>query len=237
MAGVRSIVVPGWDGESSQHAIELAEKYPQLYAAVGIHPTAWQKQTKAEVDLIRTLSSHEKVVAIGEIGLDYYHEPLDKEAQHNLLKTMLNIATECQKPLILHSRESMTDILVLLKEWLKTTMPNRIPLGVFHAFEGNLSQAFESIEMGFLLGVGGPITYKNAALKREVFSQVPLNSILFETDAPYLSPEPHRGERNEPAFLSWVGSALAEMRGIAELELTEQIMRNSNKMFLQDRVN
>lgn len=236
LAGVGKIIVPGWDADSSQRAIFLAEKFPQLFAAVGIHPTEWQKTTQQEIDTIRAYAKHPRVVAIGEIGLDYYHSPLDKAAQRSLLLSMLNIADANQKPVILHSRESMDDILVLIKEWLNSHQKNGLP-GVFHAFEGNLDQAKESIQLGFSLGVGGPVTYKNASLKKEVFSKIPLENILLETDAPYLSPVPQRGKRNEPAFLRYISPILAELCTTSEEVILSQLLKNSTKMFLQDRTN
>ena len=236
LAGISKIIVPGWDADSSQQAVLLAEKYPQLYAAVGIHPTEWQYVSSEEVNKVRDLSTHPRVVAIGEIGLDYYHAPLDKIAQRDLLLSMLDIADVSHKPVILHSRESMDDILVLMQQWLKNH-PKWISPGVFHAFEGDLKQAQESIDLGFLLGVGGPITYKNAALKREVFSHIPLEKMLLETDAPYLAPVPQRGKRNEPAFLKYVVPELADLCTTSEEAISEQLMKNSTKMFLQDRTN
>ncbi len=237
LAGVRHILVPGWNGESSQRAVEMACKYPQILAAVGIHPTEWEHASRQEVDLIKQLAYHDKVAAIGEIGLDYYHEPLDKEKQKQLLESMLRIANECKKPVLLHSRESMSDILMLIETNQIFVGQKRDLMGVFHAFEGNLAQAQRSIDLGFVLGVGGPITYKNAAIKKDVFSKVPLDAILYETDSPYLSPVPMRGKRNEPAFLPLISQALSELRKIPEVKLSEQIYKNSNKMFLQDKPN
>lgn len=236
LAGISKIIVPGWDADSSQKAVLLAEKYPQLYAAVGIHPTEWQNVSSEAVNKVLELSSHPRVVAIGEIGLDYYHAPLDKAAQRDLLLAMLEIANDSQKPVILHSRESMNDILVFMQEWRKNHS-GTVPPGVFHAFEGDLVQAQKSIELGFLLGVGGPLTYKNASLKKEVFSHIPLDKVLLETDAPYLSPVPQRGKRNEPAFLKYVSPVLAELCTTSEVALAEQIIKNSTKMFLQDKTN
>ncbi|MEA5078398.1 MAG: TatD family hydrolase [Anaerolineaceae bacterium] len=237
LAGVGKIIVPGWDANSSQKAVQMAEAYPQIYAAVGIHPTEWEHFSEADNIAIRALSTHPRVVAIGEIGLDYYHTPLDKPAQKNLLRSMLNIADSAQKPVILHSRESMNDILVLINEWILANPHRNFLPGVFHAFEGDLKQANESIDLGFMLGVGGPVTYKNAQLKKEVFSSIPVERILLETDAPYLAPVPQRGKRNEPGFLKYVSPVLAELCTTSEAELLEQILKNSNKLFLEDRTN
>jgi len=237
LAGVGKIIVPGWDANSSQKAVQLAEAYTQIYAAVGIHPTEWDHISENDINTINALSTHPRVVAIGEIGLDYYHTPLDKPAQKNLLRSMLNIAYSVQKPVILHSRESMDDILVLINKWILANPHSEFLPGVFHAFEGDLKQANECINLGFMLGVGGPITYKNAQLKNEVFSSIPVEKILLETDAPYLAPVPQRGKRNEPAFLKYVAPSLAGLCTTSEIELSGQILKNSNKMFLEDRTN
>ncbi len=237
LAGVGKIIVPGWDASSSQKAVQMAEAYPQLYAAVGIHPTEWNHFSEADLAVIGALATHPRVVAIGEIGLDYYHSPLDKSAQKYLLRSMLKIADSAQKPVILHSRESMDDILVLMNDWIHDFPQRKFEPGVFHAFEGDLKQANDSINLGFMLGVGGPVTYKNAQLKKEVFSSIPVEKILLETDAPYLAPVPQRGKRNEPGFLKYVSPVLAELRTTSESELIEQILKNSNKMFLQDKTN
>lgn len=238
--GVQQIIVPGWNLESSYKAVELADKFPQLFAAVGIHPTEWRTASNSDIEEIQKLAQYKKVVAIGEIGLDYYHETDRQSEQKALLKAMLGIAKSIQKPVLIHSRASMPDLIKLINEWVNKFSelnPLKISPGVFHAYEGDLSQAIELINRGFKLGVGGPITYKNAVLKKEVFSQIAESSILLETDAPYLSPAPNRGKRNEPAFISIVGSTLAKLRNQPEDEFLKRIQQNSYKMFVQEIIN
>ena len=225
-AKVEYFLVPGWDVESSRLAISLAEKYECVYAAVGIHPNEFEKANLNSISEIAQLALHPKVIAIGEIGLDYYYDQDHKKEQGELLINMFSIADAVNKPVLLHSRESIKDLFQFIKSW-KTR--NRI--GIVHAFEGNLFEANEFISMGFNLGVGGPLTFKNANLKKEVFSNVPLEAIVFETDAPYLSPVPHRGERNEPSFLPFVFEYLSSLRNQEKDQLCECVYNNSYKMF------
>jgi len=225
--GVEYFVVPGWDVESSKRAIELSEKYPHILAAVGIHPTEWQKADQQAIEIINQLALHPRVVAIGEIGLDFHHDSEHKQEQGELLHKMLSIANQVNKPVLLHSRDSIQELISRLKEW-KTGKG----IGVLHSFEGDLEQAGILIEMGFLLGVGGPLTYKNSINKKNVFLNVPINSIVFETDAPYLPPVPHRGDRNEPAYLPLVGEELVRIRNMEYPLLLDSVYLNSTKMFL-----
>ena len=233
------MIVPGWNLSSSADAIHLAEAHPQILAAVGIHPTEWQTATKSAIDEIHRLAEHPKVVAIGEIGLDYHHEPDHKSEQVELLQAMLAVAQSTGKPILLHSRESLDDLVVLISRWLqdmKAANPIKKFPGIFHAFEGSFEQALEIIDLGFKLGVGGPLTFKSAELKRNVFLSIPEESIVLETDSPLLSPVPLRGKRNEPANLSYIGSALAQLRNQPKEEFLERNFQNSYKMFLKEIV-
>jgi TatD DNase family protein len=227
-SNVKYILVPGWNVESSRKAVELAEKYPQIIAAVGIHPTDWQMGDQNSVKEIEELALHSRVAAIGEIGLDFHHDPEHKEEQSELLIKMLAIAKKAKKPVLIHSRESVEILIGLLSK------AGNQYCGVIHAFEGNLSQAKALIDLGFLLGAGGALTYKNSMIKKEVFSQVPDETILLETDAPYLPPVPHRGERNEPAYMTLTADYLCSLREKSSQLLLNQIYQNGYKMFLQD---
>jgi TatD DNase family protein len=237
-SGVQYILVPGWDLASSQKAVELSEKYPLIYAAVGIHPGEVQNNTQILTTGILELASHPKVVAIGEIGLDYFRDAEHQFEQQALLLQMLSIASQTKKKVLLHSRNSMPDMIDVLTTWageLKTVGHTLAECpGVFHAYEGTRADATYLIEFGFKFGVGGPVTYKNAALKKEVFASLPVDHILLETDSPYLSPQGHRGKRNEPAFLPVVGEFLSEIQGQPKDELLLRIYENSYKMFIED---
>lgn len=228
-SSISSIVVPGWDIASSKKAIELSEKHPVIFAAVGVHPTEWQNIKPGDIDEIEKLAHHSRIVAIGEIGLDFFHDASHKTEQRELLLKMFRVADQVKKPVILHSRESIETLIVLLNDWKTRNCP-----GVMHSFEGNLQQAQELIKLGFLLGIGGPLTYKNSATKKMVFGAIPEEAIVLETDAPYLPPVPHRGERNEPGLLPLVAEELVLLRNAEMVQLLEQIYQNSYKMFLQD---
>jgi TatD DNase family protein len=237
-SGVKHILVPGWNLESSIHAVELAEKYEPIIAAVGIHPSDWQTLNNSTIVEIRKLSEHPKVAAIGEIGLDYYHDQDHRSEQQHLLQAMLEIAGETKKIVLLHSRESMDDIKALIINWMKELIRTNNPLskkpGIFHAFEGNLEDANELIPFGFKFAVGGPLTYKNSHLKASVFGSLPETFICLETDSPYLPPSGHRGERNEPAYLPQIADKLVELRVQKCSGFLNQIFENSYKMFLED---
>jgi TatD DNase family protein len=237
--GVEYIVVPGWDLESSRCAVELAEKYPQILAAVGFHPGEVQGNPQVSADGILELAHHPKVVAIGEIGLDYFHDNQHPMEQQVLLKEMLGIAQETKKKVIIHCRDAMHDMIPMLTSWVTElrleTHPLSVQPGVLHAFEGTLADAHQLIPLGFLFGVGGPLTYKNAPRKKEVFTSLPDELILLETDAPYLSPQGHRGERNEPSFLPLVAGELQIIRDESLEAMLQNIYQNSYNMFIKEK--
>ncbi|MHC1741070.1 MAG: TatD family hydrolase [Anaerolineaceae bacterium] len=223
------IVTPGWDVQSSAQAVLLAEKFPQVVAAIGIHPTECQKLSRDVYGEILRMAENPRVVAIGEIGLDFYHDPDHKTEQIELLHQMFLIAKTVNKPVILHSRESIDSLIDLLVNENDLTAK-----GIVHAFEGNLDQANVLFKLGYLLGVGGPLTYKNSTLKKLVFSQIDARAIAFETDAPYLPPTPNRGKRNEPSYLPLVSQCLCTIRSQNRDQLDHLIFQNSYKMFIQD---
>ena len=231
-AGVERILVPGIDVETSVRAVELAQQYPQVFAAVGIHPNSagdcWSQTAYSElVDLARD----PKVVAIGEIGLDYYREHTPADIQKNALEAQLDLATNRGLPVVLHHRNSETDLLQILQTWVDTgKAPNR--LGVWHSFEGPLSLASQVIGMGFYLGISGPITYKNAVEKKRIIKELPKNRILVETDAPFLTPHPHRGKRNEPMFVTLIAEEVARQFDLSLPEVWQITTQNATSLFL-----
>ena len=185
------VVNPGCDLPSSRTAVELAERYPYVYAAVGIHPSDCAGTGEAEYEALRELAKHEKVVAIGEIGLDYYWEDNPpKEFQQQVLRRQIELALELDLPVIIHDREAHGDSLAIALEYPALR-------GVFHCFSGSPEMAEELLKRGWYLGFDGPITYKNARRAPEVVAGTPLNRIVIETDAPYLTPVPVRGKRND----------------------------------------
>jgi TatD DNase family protein len=214
--GVDKIVVPGVDLESSTKSVNLANSHSHLYAAVGVHPEACCRYSASQMEALRHLAQDEKVVAIGEIGLDFHYQPMDVELQKSVFKEMLALASSVGKPVLIHSRDSMETVLQMVDVWvndLKKEINADLVLapGIFHAFEGDLDQAKKAVQNHFALGVGGPITYKNATLKHLVFSQIELEHLVLETDAPYLPPTPFRGKRNEPSHIKEIAEKLSEL--------------------------
>ena len=230
-AGVRAVVVPGVDVASSRSALALAETRPWLFAAVGFHPEDCAGCTDADFDAIRTLCAHEKVVAIGEIGLDYYwKENPPKEFQEQVFRRQIDLALELDLPIIVHDREAHGDSLRIVLDYPGLR-------GVFHCFSGSPEMAAELLKRGWYLGFDGPITYKNAKRAPEVAAITPLDRMVIETDAPYLTPVPHRGERNDSRYLPFVAEKLAEWKGVTTEEVIDATWRNGLRLFgLEGRI-
>lgn len=230
-AGVGLVVNPGCDVESSGAAVALAERYPHVYAAVGIHPGDCAGADETAFDAIRQLARHEKVVAIGEIGLDYYWEDNPpKEFQEMVFRRQIELALELDLPVIVHDREAHGDSLAIVLEY-----PNL--RGVFHCYSGSPEMARELLKRGWYLGFDGPITYKNARRAPEVAAITPLERIVIETDAPYLTPVPYRGKRNDSRLLPYVVEKLAEWKGVSAEELERVTWENGLRLYrLEGRV-
>lgn len=234
--GVNQILIPGVDLQTSQSAIELAEKYEFIFAAVGVHPNDAATWTEEVSSKLEEMAAHPKVVAIGEIGLDYYWNKNSLIEQRQILEAQLEIANRVQKPIILHSRQAILELMEIMVNWQKSLDAQGSLLakrpGVFHAFEGNMQQLDILFQANFLIGLGGPVTFKNAVEKHSVAQNAPLEAILLETDAPYLSPLPHRGERNEPAYIPLIADKIAVLRN-QPLDLIEKgTTRNADRLFL-----
>ncbi|MFA6849195.1 MAG: TatD family hydrolase [Selenomonadaceae bacterium] len=207
--GVTRIVNMGDDIESSARSVKLAEDYREIYAGVGIHPEKADKMLKSHDDLLAAWTQLPKVVAIGEIGLDYYYEKdaEKRELQKRVFIRQLDIARQMHMPVCVHNRDAHGDTLDILKREGKGI------LGVVHCFSGSWEMAKKLLRCGWYIGIDGPITFKNAAKLPEIIRQVPLDRLLVETDSPYLAPVPKRGKRNEPAFVYYVAKKAAELRG------------------------
>ncbi|HHB90547.1 MAG TPA: TatD family deoxyribonuclease [Anaerolineae bacterium] len=215
-AGVVAMVTQGVDLPSSRRAIALAERYPEVYAAVGIHPNDCADFQPSMLDELRSLAAHPKVVAIGEIGLDDYWKTVPMDQQIRVLRLQLDLAAALGLPVILHDREAHEPIMAELRAWVRERLPGtplaqRPPYGVLHSFSGDLAMAHEAYDLGFILGLAGPVTFKNARGLQVLARQLDPDRLMIETDAPYLSPHPYRGKRNEPARVKLVAEKLAEL--------------------------
>ncbi len=234
-AGVYPILNPGIDLETSRAAIKLAEANPNVYAAVGVHPNDGQAWTDSTIKELRNLARHPKVVAIGEIGLDYYRDRTPHNLQMQIFRAQLALASEVNLPVIIHSRQAGTDVLTVLTQWYSALARHDSPLadrpGVLHSFEGDLETAQRAIDMRFYIGVTGPLTYQNAPERRALFSILPIERILTETDSPFLAPHPYRGQRNEPAFIRVIAEALSSTQNLPLSTVAETTSANAARLF------
>ena len=224
-AGVRALVNPGIDLAHSRSAIALARRVPGVFAAVGIHPTSSGEFTQADIDSLRTLASEQGVVAIGEIGLDYYWKDVPPARQQAAFEAQLALAAELGLPVIIHSRDANDAVAATLRAWVAGThfrtsaLARRPYAGVLHAYSGDAALAEEAYGWGFVLGLGGPVTFRNAHALQALVPVLRLDRLMLETDAPYLTPHPHRGKRNEPAYVALVCGALAQLYALPEAEV------------------
>lgn len=221
-AGIDIIVNIGFNRKTIPSTMALAEQYPYIYAAVGWHPTD-AEDMKLEEDLawIEELCSHPKVVAIGEIGLDYYWDT-PREIQHIVFREQIRLARRLRKPIVIHNRDAHEDVVRILREEKAEETG-----GIMHCFSGSWETAKRCLDMNFDISFGGPVTFKNARVPKEVLARVPNDRILLETDCPYLAPHPHRGKRNESAYVSLVAEAAAEIKGISVSEMGEITSANA----------
>ena len=224
-AGVGLVVDPGCDVASSREAVALAERFDHVYAAVGIHPEDCDGCTDADFDVIRELCRREKVVAVGEIGLDYYwKENPPRDFQEQVFRRQIELALELDLPVIIHDREAHGDSLRIVLDYPGLR-------GVFHCFSGSPEMAQELLKRGWYLGFDGPITYKNAKRAPEVAAITPLDRIVSATDAPYMAPVPFRGKRNDSRLLPYVVEKLAEWKGVTPEEMTDITWQNGKRLF------
>ncbi len=220
------VVNIGCNLEDCPRTVALAEQYDKVYAAVGLHPEDVKTYTPEGWDMICRLAEHPKVVGIGETGLDYYWDTSTKDAQKVLFEQHIDLAKQLHKPLVIHDREAHGDTL----EILKRTNAKEVG-GILHAFSGSVEMAMEVIKMGFYIGLGGPVTFKNARKAVEVAQAIPLEYLVIETDCPYMAPVPFRGKRNEPMLVQHTAAKIAELRGITTEELIEATYQNGKRIY------
>lgn len=225
-AGISRMVVVGFDRETIPLAIEIAEEYETIYAAVGWHPVDAIDFTDEDLVWIEELSSHPKVVAIGEMGLDYHWDKSPKDVQEKVFRKQIRLAKRLHMPIIIHNREATEDIIRILQDEDAAEVG-----GIMHCYNDSVDYLQTCLDMNFYISLGGPVTFKNAKLPKEVAKQVPIDRLLIETDAPFLAPHPYRGKRNEPAYVKLVAEQIAELRGISLEELSKETTKNACNFF------
>ena len=223
-SGVTLVVDPGDNAERSRRAVELAQQYPHVYAAVGWHPEEAENWDENSLPAIRELAKQPKVCAIGEIGLDYYWDATYRERQKEMFRAQIELALELDLPVIVHDREAHGDSLEIVRDYPALR-------GVFHCFSGCVERAQELLRRGWYLGFDGPITYKNAARAPEVIRICPMERILLETDSPYLAPVPNRGQRNDSRNLPYIAATVARIKDMPVEAVAAQTMENGKKLF------
>lgn len=225
-AGVSSMVVVGFDRATITRAMELIEEYAFIYAAIGWHPVDAIDMLEEDLAWIEELSSHPKVVAIGEMGLDYHWDKSPRDIQKEVFRKQIRLAKKVKLPIVIHNREATADIVDILKEEQAEEVG-----GIMHCFSGSPEVAKECLNMNFYISLGGPVTFKNAKKPKEVAVEVPLDKLLIETDCPYLAPHPYRGKRNEPAYVKLVAEQIAELKGLTFDEVAAATTENARKLF------
>lgn len=232
-AGVAAIVNVGTDLASSRAAVRLASEYDGIYAAVGMHPHDAKKLDGAALAELRDLAQQPKVVAVGEIGLDFYRDLSPRDVQRRAFQAQLAWAAKLGKPVVIHDRDAHDEVLEMLEDWAARLDRSQLAgrLGVLHTFSGDLAMARSAIALGFYLSISGPVTYHNARQLPEIVRALPLERLLVETDCPFLAPHPYRGKRNEPAYVRLVAERVAELRGISLDELAKATTANAQQLF------
>ncbi|MBQ5608176.1 MAG: TatD family hydrolase [Oscillospiraceae bacterium] len=222
--GIGLVMNAGCSLESSRDIIKLAERYPWLYASVGSHPDSADEVNEGVIEEYRKLCLHEKVKAIGEIGLDYHYEDIPREIQKNAFRMQMQLAKELDMPVIIHEREAHDDGMRIVREFPGVT-------GVFHCYSGSAEMARQLVNLGWYIGFTGVLTFKNAHKAVETAASIPLDRIVIETDCPFMAPVPYRGKRNDPGYLSLMAEKLAEIRGITPEEAAKITTENAKRLY------
>jgi len=225
--GIAAFINPGTNLDDSRQVVDLANQIPEVYAAIGIHPNDAGGVDKVVLSQLRELAAQPKVVAIGEIGLDYYWDEAPRPVQQRVFEQQLDLAKDLNLPVIIHQRDSAADTMGVLRQWGGGEHPGL----VLHSFSGDQAMADEAIELGFYIGISGPVTFKNARDLPGIVASLPPERILVETDAPFLTPHPYRGKRNEPARVKLVAEKVAELQNMLLPEMSQQLTKNTLNLF------
>ena len=225
--GIGYVMNAGCSLQSSKDIIAMAENYPWLYASVGSHPDSADEVNEDVIEAYRAMCAHEKVKAIGEIGLDYYYEHTPRDIKKNAFRMQMALAQETGLPVIIHEREAHDDGMRIVKEFPRVK-------GVFHCYSGSAEMARQLVNMGWYIGFTGVLTFKNARKAVETASSIPLERIVLETDCPFMAPEPYRGKRNDPGYLIKMAEKLAEIRGLSVEEVIAATTENAKRLYRID---
>ncbi len=223
--GIELVVNVGADLKSSKSSVELANKYENIYAVVGIHPHSATQLNRGAMESLKELSKDEKVVAIGEIGLDFYYDNSPRDVQRAAFRAQIELARQLELPIVIHSRDADQETFDILQE----AQDGNLKI-LLHCYSGSVELAEEYLKLGSYLSLAGPVTFKNSRIPKEVAKMIPLDRLLIETDSPYLTPEPYRGKRNEPMFTKYTAQAIADIKGIS-LEKIASATRENTKIF------
>jgi TatD DNase family protein len=233
--GIQRILVPGIDIETSRTAIALAEQHSNIFAAVGVHPNDALSWNHESYEILKELADHSKVVAVGEIGLDYYRDHAPHSLQQDILQQQLRLALECGLPVVLHNRAALHDLCPAIYAWQNALEQNGSPLakrpGVLHSYDGDLETALSAASQHFFIGISGPVTFRNAPDRQQVVAGLPIEKMVLETDAPFLAPHPRRGRRNEPAYVSLIAEKVAELHNLSLSTLSQLTTDNAGQLF------
>lgn len=224
--GIEKIVNIGADIKTSQNTVLLTDAYPFIYGAIGVHPNEVGKMTEEDIEWLRQMSRKEKIVAIGEIGLDYYYPEPSRQLQKHWFLRQMELAEEERLPVVIHSREAAQDTV----DMMKASHAERIG-GVVHCFSYTKEMAKKFLDMGFYIGIGGVVTFQNAKKIKEAVSYIPLDRILLETDSPYLAPAPNRGKRNSSLNLPYIAEEIARLKDMDYEEIVKETNENAKKLF------
>jgi TatD DNase family protein len=241
-AGVRGILDPAIDLETSQKILELTANYDMVYAALGVHPNSATTWTAGALETLRRMAGQPKVLAIGEIGLDYYRDRAPHELQRTVFESQLALAAELDLPVIIHTRNASPadtratlDALAILRDWRDGLAATNSPLqerpGVLHSYSGDTQSARQAVELGFYIGITGPVTFRNAPELQKTVAELPIQRLLIETDAPFLTPHPHRGKRNEPAYIGLVADKIAVIHNMEAEAVRQTTASNAERLF------
>ncbi len=225
-AKVEKMIVVGFDRPTISKAMELAERHSFIYAVVGWHPVDAIDCEDKDLEWIESLASHPKVVGIGETGLDYHWDKSPKDVQQDVFRKQIRLAKRVNLPIIIHNRDATADVVRILREESAETTG-----GIMHCYGGSVETAQECINMNFMISLGGPVTFKNAKMPKQVATEISLDNLLIETDAPFLAPHPYRGKRNEPSWVVLVAEEIAKLKGISIEEVAQRTTENALKVF------